>query len=104
MIKRRVQCFAHGRPGDWEAVCVDLDIAVQGASFDEVRWSLNAAVETYVADARAGDEASALRLLSRRAPLTTRIRLAASYLAHIVLANDGDNREFQAGFDLPCHA
>ena len=61
-------CFAHGRDGDWEAVCVDLDIAIQGSSFDEVRNLLNRAVSTYVADAEAESPEVRDRLLSRRAP------------------------------------
>lgn len=61
-------CFAHGRDGDWEAVCVDLDIAIQGSSFDEVRNLLNRAVSTYVADAEAESAEVRDSLLSRRAP------------------------------------
>jgi hypothetical protein len=27
---RNFLCFAQGREGDWEAICVDFDIAAQG--------------------------------------------------------------------------
>jgi len=101
MIPRSVQCFAHGRNGVWEGVCIDLDIAVQGVSFDAVKAGLDRAVATYIEDARREDAPTARRLLSRRAPLSVRLRLAAGYLAHIVLARGGD-RDFRAGFDLPC--
>ena len=28
---RKLTCYAWGKPGDWEALCVDLDLAAQGA-------------------------------------------------------------------------
>ena len=103
MTKRTVLCHAHGRPGDWEAICFDFDIAVQGQSFEQVKSLLDAAVSSYVVDACAEDEQTAKRLLSRRAPLSVRLRLLASYAAHVLLRRN-DEREYQAGFDIPCHA
>ncbi len=44
--------FARGRAGDWEAICVDFDIAVQGRSLNEVLARLESAVSDYVAAAR----------------------------------------------------
>lgn len=103
MATKRVQCFARGVPGDWEATCVDLDIAVQGRSFEEVKSLLDEAVHSYVEDACAEDPETARALLNRRAPLPVRVRLAGSYLVHLLTRKDGD-REYKAGFDLPCHA
>jgi len=40
--------FARGRQGDWEAICINLDIAVQGQSFGEVQDALRAAVADYL--------------------------------------------------------
>ena len=34
---RKLTCYAWGKPGDWEALCVDLDIATQGKA-----WSMSA--------------------------------------------------------------
>ena len=102
---RRVHCFAKGVPGDWEGICIDFDIAVQGKSFDEVRTLLDEAVHSYVIDACAEEPSTARRLLNRKAPLSVRLGLAASYLAHIVSSSNHDgDREYKAGFDLPCHA
>ena len=42
------RCMAEGRDGDWYAIYVDLDIAVQGRSFPEVHDSLEQAIETYL--------------------------------------------------------
>ena len=103
MEYKRVHCFAHGTPGEWEAICVDFDIAVQGSSFEEVRSLLDDAVRSYVEDACAERPAVANRLLNRRAPLSVRVKLAVSYVCHL-LSRTREDREYQAGFDLPCHA
>ena len=47
-------CFAKGRPGEWEAICLDYDIAVQGRSFEEVEKFLSEAIDDYVESAEAG--------------------------------------------------
>ena len=104
MATQRVQCFARGVPGDWEATCVDLDIAVQGSSFEEVKSLLDVAVHSYIEDACAEDPATARALLNRRAPLGLRIRIAGSYLAHLIFSPKDGDREYKANFDLPCHA
>ena len=101
-MERRLQCYAHGRAGDWEGLCVDLDIAVQGDSFDEVKRLLDEAVRTYVEDAAREEPEAQRRLLLRQAPFPVRLRLAVSYLAHLLFAGAG--REMKAGFDLPCPA
>ena len=72
---RKVTCYAWGKPGDWEAICVDLDIAAQGASFEQARSELADAVETfldYIADLPEIEQAVMLR---RKAPWWLRIRL-----------------------------
>ena len=45
---RSLRCYAEGRDGDWEAICLDLDIAVQGSSFEEVFRSLQEAISLYL--------------------------------------------------------
>lgn len=102
MGKRQIWCFARGVPGDWEAVCPDFDIWVQGASLDEVRAILYEAVSTYVEDASREDRRTAQRLFNRKAPLWLRVRLAASLLRHII-RGDGES-DSRAGFDIPCPA
>ena len=43
-----LHCYATGRDGDWEGICLDLDIAVQGSSFEEVARSPRDAVSLYL--------------------------------------------------------
>ena len=102
MKERRFWCYAHGRPGDWEAICIDLDLAVQGASFDDVRALLNSCIETYVQDALRETPEAAEKLMHRRAPLSVRLKHAFAYLASILRSRNDDGRDYQAGFDVPC--
>ena len=66
-------CVAHGKADRWEALCLDLDLAVQGRSFEEVRSLLQEAVNTYVEDAQAEAEPARSQLLGRRVPLHVRL-------------------------------
>jgi len=45
-------CFAKGRPGEWEAICLTFDIAFQGSSEEEVQRSLREAIALFVQSAR----------------------------------------------------
>ena len=70
--ERELIGFARGKPGDWEAICIDLDIAVQGRSFAEVQRLLNEAVADYLATvAEIQDEDQRVMLLTRATPLRT---------------------------------
>ena len=102
IMMRYLQCYARGVPGHWEAICVDLDIAVQGRSFDEVKQSLNRAIETYIEDAMQEPPEVACKLLSRRAPFYVRARYAIAQ-AFYALRKHPRNGDGQAGFSIPCH-
>lgn len=103
MSNMSVLCVAKGFPGDWEAMCLDLDIAVQGESFDEVRELLHGAIETYIEDASREDDATARRLLTRRAPFGVRAKWLIGQIVHQLRHASGD-RELRATFDMPCPA
>ncbi|HYS48319.1 MAG TPA: hypothetical protein VEM36_06030 [Xanthobacteraceae bacterium] len=70
---REMLCVARQDRDRWEALCLDLDLAVQGRSFDEVRSLLEEAVNTYIEDARAEAEPARSRLLARRVPRHVRL-------------------------------
>lgn len=73
---RKVTCYAWGVPGDWEALCVDFDLAAQGKSLEEVRRELGDAIETYLEYIDEMPENERTRFLNRKAPLGLRLRLA----------------------------
>lgn len=73
---RKVTCYAWGVPGDWEALCVDFDLAAQGKSLEEVRRELGDAIETYLEYVDEMPEHERTRFLNRKTPLGLRLRLA----------------------------
>lgn len=102
MIPNRVVCYLHGVSGNWEGMCVDFDIAVQGVSLEEVKARLGEAIQTYIEDALAEDPKTRDQLLRRRAPFWLRWKLALAMLAHVAFRHDDD--EFKASIDMPCPA
>jgi predicted RNase H-like HicB family nuclease len=101
LATRILHCYAEGRDGDWEAICLDLDIGVQGHSFEEVFGSLQDAIALYletVADLPAGQQSS---LLDRPVPLSIRLK----FLAHAArgLFSRGDDRQ-RHQFTMPLAA
>ena len=68
-MNNKVHCYAEGRGGAWEAFCLNFDLAVQGASLEEVRCGLDKAIRLYldyVSGLPAGERAA---FLGRRAPV-----------------------------------
>jgi hypothetical protein len=100
---RTLKCYAFGRGREWEAICVDLDIAVQGCAFEDVVASLDTAIRVYVESAMAEDEPVRNALLRRRAPLRTRTMYALRFLRGI-LFRPKTPRETNAEFSVPCPA
>ena len=68
-----LHCYAEGRDGGWEAICLDLDIAVQGESFASVYRALDAAIAAYLDTVQDLPEDARARLMKRKAPLTVRL-------------------------------
>ena len=101
-MARALRCYAEGREGDWEAICLDLDIAVQGQSFDEVFRSLTEAIEVYLESVSALPESERARLSNRPAPLSVRTK----FLRYVVRSYfaDGDDGQYRHQFTLPCVA
>ena len=78
-MKDTATCYAWGRPGNWEAICVDYDLTAQGDSLEEVRRELGDAIETFLSRVSELPESEQTRLLNRKAPLALRTRLAVLY-------------------------
>jgi predicted RNase H-like HicB family nuclease len=99
---RTLHCYAEGRNGDWEAICLDLDIAVQGDSFEEVFSSLQKAVSLYletVTDLPAREQRA---LLHRPAPLPIRFKFLTHALRGLFADSDSDRQRHQ--FTMPLAA
>lgn len=101
---RTIRCYAEGRPGQWEAFCLDFDLAVQGRSFAEVFDAMNLAVDEYLSHVRAMPEPDRARLLARRAPLSLRLAFLGRVLAASLFGGAGANDSQRAEFLLPAAA
>src|SRR6266404_3537906 len=84
-MSKVLTCYAEGRAGQWEAVCLDFDLAVQGRSFQEVSASLDTAIDDYLEYVKGLPEKERGRFLRRRVPFFTRLRFACLVLASAML-------------------
>ena len=88
--RRVLRCIAEGRQGQWEAVCLDFDLAVQGDSFDEVYHQLNDMIVSYVQEVCEYEEKDRTRLLSRRAPFLLRLKFVMMYIVAFLFVRKAD--------------
>ena len=102
-MNKAIWCYAEGRPGNWEAVCLDFDLAVQGRSFDEVYRELDESISMYMEYVSSLPEREQRRFLSRKVPLNLRLRFILVLLVTTLFKNSGDDRD-RAGFLLHCQA
>ncbi len=93
------RCYAEGRADDWEAICLDLDLAVQGTSFGDVQRSLNDAIAMYVERALELPEPDRSRLLRLDgAPLWIRLRYAWKVIRAALIG--GHDQAIQQAFTV----
>lgn len=93
-----VRCYAYGAGNDWQAICVDLDIAVDGDSLREARNSLVSCIELYLERIAELPEEEQKQYLARKSPWLVRSKLA--YKAW--LSNIMSRSAFQE-FTIPSH-
>lgn len=102
MAARALHCYAEGRDGDGEATCLDLDIAVQGRSFEEVFSSLQEAIALYLESVADLPEDERRRLLHRTVPLLTRLKLLWQAARGLFRTEGGQTQHHQ--FTMPLAA
>ena len=86
MQKILLRCFAEGGSSGWEATCIDLDISVQGNSFEEVRAFLNDGIAMYFESVKSLPESERVELIFRKAPFMVRARHIVKHLMYYVFA------------------
>ncbi len=70
-----VRCYAETHENQWQAICIDLNLAAQGDSFEDAREKLTEQILDYLEDALVGeDKEFAGHLLNRPAPLEYRLK------------------------------
>ena len=70
-----LRCYGERKKDVWQAFCIDLNLAVQGKSAEEVKIKLSKQIESYLYDATVGEDREyAAQLLSRKSPLRFRVK------------------------------
>lgn len=91
-----LRCYAEGSDSGWEATCVDLDLSVQGDSFDDVFRGLSESIVVYLETIEELPESDRNRLLNRRAPRWKRAQFAMAHILYFVFGR----RKSQARHDF----
>lgn len=102
MGERKLHCLALGSDGAWEAICLDLDLAVQGRSFEEASAALRQAIDLYLEHVATLPTAERTRFMARRVPLLMRLRFAVKAFALAMTQDSGER--FQHHYTMPCSA
>jgi len=102
-MKHVLRCYVEGREGQWEAVCLDLDLAVQAGSFESVIASLREAIKLHVEHVLSLPEAEQRRFWRRRAPLSLRLGFLWNVIKASMRDGGGDGRQ-RAEILMPCAA
>ena len=99
-MQRILRCYAERKQDQWQAFCVDFDLAVQGDTFEEVYASLDQAVHDYVQRVAELPEPDRSHLLGRRAPFGSRVAFLAAVIRTALRAH-GRGDETRFGYTLP---
>lgn len=73
--KRKVRCFAERRGQQWQAFCIELNLAAQADTLKEVRQKLHRIIHSYVDLAMEQNDPDHQRdMLYRPAPISIQLR------------------------------
>ncbi len=101
-----LRCYAENSGNQWQAICLDLNLAAQADTFDEVESKLREMINEYVYDALVGeDKEYADYFLSRKAPLSVWAKYYFQCnLAKVVSLKNNVHRFFKETLPLTPHS
>jgi predicted RNase H-like HicB family nuclease len=102
--ERALYCYASGHEGAWEAICLDLDTAAQGRSFEEVSSLLREAVSLYLETVGELPEDERSAFLNRSVPFRTRLRFAIEAFWSALRARGNGELKHQFTMAMPTPA
>lgn len=101
-----LRCFGQRLAKDqWQAICIDLNLAAQGESLPDVRRKLDSMIRSYVQDLSGIDRAHVSDLFPRPAPLGIRLKYYyASVLSWAAAKSNGamKYKVFNEQSAIPC--
>lgn len=92
-MNRRLTCYIEGSDNQWEAICLDFDIAVQGISARDVEDHLLDAIRSYLEYAYSLPEAERAAFLDRQVPLFLRLKFVWNVIKSALFKNISDQKE-----------
>ena len=75
-MSKTLQCYVYGHATNWQAICIDFDIAVHGSSQQQVKDRLTASVNLFLRDLLDLPLRDQRHLSQRKSPWHTRTKLA----------------------------
>ena len=97
----KFRCYAYGSGENWEAICIDLDIAVFGASVNEVEERLDRCIRMYLETVADLSPEERRRFLTRKSPWYVRFRLGLMTWLYGFRGDSGRPRVFTLRFQVP---
>ena len=89
----KLQCYARKCGSKWHGICTDLDIAADGASFQDAKESLTACIELHLEGIEELPTGERRRFLTRRAPWHVRTGMAALTWLDSFRSRDNPSRQ-----------
>ena len=98
---KAIWCYAEGKPGEWEALCMNFDLSVQGGSFDEVCRDLKEAISMYLDYVGKLPKEEQKQFLNRKAAISLRLKFILTLLLLDIFKTREDDKDC-AGFLVHC--
>ncbi len=100
VMNKAIWCYAEGQQGNWEAICLDFDLSVQGESFDAVYRDLHESILMYLDYIEGLPKGEQVQFLNRKVPLGLRLK----FISTLFLSAFKQNGKDRASFLVHCQA
>lgn len=94
VMNKAIWCYAEGQQGNWEAICLDFDLSVQGESFDAVYRDLHESILMYLDYIEGLPKDEQAQFLNRRVPLGLRLKFISNLFLSTFKRNGKDRASF----------
>jgi predicted RNase H-like HicB family nuclease len=97
-----LKVYIEGFDGQWEALCLDFDIAVQGTTIDAAIASMKEAIAIYLQRVQELPERERAAFLRRRVPWHVQFGFFVHALMIGARAHSGTNGKTRGEVPIPC--
>lgn len=93
-MPKLLYCYAENEGDGWEAICLDVDVAVQARTLHEVVLELSGALELYFETVMELPEAEHAQFFNRPAPWGIRLKFLWHALRGLIRGSSKERAEF----------